>query len=107
MIGKLPAARVGDPTTHVACVGPILGRREPSPAQAVHRDDRRLTQRCAAGISPPSRRTARAVPATAPDGRFLILADVRAERADEVITGILHCPNPHCSRNTRSSTASR
>jgi uncharacterized Zn-binding protein involved in type VI secretion len=25
MIGKLPAARIGDPTTHVACVGPIPG----------------------------------------------------------------------------------
>jgi uncharacterized Zn-binding protein involved in type VI secretion len=25
MIGKLPAARVGDPTTHDACVGPIPG----------------------------------------------------------------------------------
>jgi SAM-dependent methyltransferase len=26
----------------------------------------------------------------------LVLAEVRAERADEVISGILHCPNPSC-----------
>jgi SAM-dependent methyltransferase len=27
---------------------------------------------------------------------ILVLAEVRAERADEVISGILHCPNPSC-----------
>ncbi len=26
----------------------------------------------------------------------LVLAEIRAERADEVIAGILHCPNPRC-----------
>jgi SAM-dependent methyltransferase len=35
--------------------------------------------------------------AGAGDGRHaLVLAEVRAERADEVISGILHCPNPGC-----------
>ena len=28
--------------------------------------------------------------------QVLVLAEVRAERADEVVAGILHCPNPSC-----------
>jgi SAM-dependent methyltransferase/uncharacterized protein YbaR (Trm112 family) len=28
--------------------------------------------------------------------QVLVLAEVRAERADEVISGVLHCPNPAC-----------
>jgi SAM-dependent methyltransferase/uncharacterized protein YbaR (Trm112 family) len=28
--------------------------------------------------------------------QVLVLAEVRAERADEVVSGVLHCPNPAC-----------